>query len=59
MPNAAECRTMTAEEHRLAGMCRHRRRENGLLALEDNEEWLECKRAPQRHDAFAHNQVAD
>ena len=48
MPNAAECRTMTGEEHRLAGMCRRRRRENGLLALEDNEEWLEGKRAPQR-----------
>jgi hypothetical protein len=55
MPNAAEYRTMAAEEHRLAGMCRspdsraeHFRRENELLALADNEEWLEGERALQR-----------
>jgi hypothetical protein len=54
MPNAAEYRTMAAEEHRLAGMCRspgsreeHYRRENELLALADNEEGLEGKRARQ------------
>ena len=56
MPNAAEHRTMAAEERRLAGMCRspgsreeHCRRENGLLALADNEEWLERKLPAQPH----------
>ena len=55
MPNAAEYRTMAAEEHRLAGMCRspdsreeHLRRENELLAPADNEEALEGERALQR-----------
>ena len=54
MPNAAEYRTMAAEEDRLAGMCRspdsreeHYRRENELLALADNEEGLEDTRARQ------------
>jgi hypothetical protein len=54
MPNSAEYRTIAAEEHRLAGMCRspdsreaHFRRENELLALADNEEWFEGARQPQ------------
>jgi hypothetical protein len=61
MPSAAQYRTKAAEERRLAGMCRsstsreeHRRRADGLLALPDNEEWLEGKRA-----ASASDQVTD
>ena len=54
MVTATEYRTMAAEQHRLAGMCRspesreqRLRLEKELLALADGEECLHRARAPE------------
>ena len=54
MVNATDYRTMAAEHHRLAGMCRspesreqHLRLEKELRALADGEECSHGPRAPQ------------
>jgi hypothetical protein len=55
MVSATEYRTMAAEHHRLAGMCRlpesrerHLRLEQELLAIANNEECLHGMRTPQQ-----------